>query len=92
MSPKSKRKAPDVAPGPAALGQRGDAVSELQTFLRDHGYPVDDVDGYFGNYTRNAVAMFQEANGMPFNGNWDDASVAATTGLLAQDGVVPFET
>ena len=40
-TPKSKtRKAKDVAPVAAAFGERGENVSALQTFLRDHGYPA----------------------------------------------------
>jgi peptidoglycan hydrolase-like protein with peptidoglycan-binding domain len=90
-APKSKtRKPKDVSPAVSAFGSRGDNVSELQAFLRDHGYKVDDDPGYYGNYTRNAVAMFQEANGMLLNGHWDEATVTATSDLLAQGGVVPF--
>lgn len=91
-TPKSKtRKAKDVAPAASTFGNRGDDVSALQTFLRDHGYQVDDEAGFYGNYTRNAVAMFQEANGMAFNGEWDEATSTATTDLLAQGDVVAFE-
>jgi peptidoglycan hydrolase-like protein with peptidoglycan-binding domain len=90
--PKSTKRTPkETAPVAVQFGSRGDDVKALQTFLRDRGYQIDDVDGSYDNYTRNAVAMFQEANGMPFNGNWDEASVAATGDLLAQGNVVAFE-
>jgi peptidoglycan hydrolase-like protein with peptidoglycan-binding domain len=90
--PASKtRKPKDVAPLAVAFGERSDNVRALQTFLRDHGYAVDDVEGSFDNYTRNAVSMFQEANGLPMTGHWTEADSAATGDLLAQGNVVAFE-
>lgn len=90
--PKStKRKVKETAPLAVSFGERSDNVKALQTFLRDHGYAVDDEEGVFANYTRNAVAMFQENNGLPLSGNWDAGSQTATDDLLAQGSVVAFE-
>jgi peptidoglycan hydrolase-like protein with peptidoglycan-binding domain len=90
-TPKSKtRKPEDVAPPAVQFGTRSDDVRALQTFLRDHGYQIPETDGSFENYTRNAVAMFREANGLGLSGDWDERTVAATTDLLAQGNVVAF--
>ena len=89
--PKSKtRKPKDVAPLAVQFGERGDNVKALQTFLRDHGYEIPDTDGSFENYTRNAVSMFREANGLGLSGDWDEATSTATGDLLAQGSVVAF--
>lgn len=89
--PASKTRRPPLStPTPVSFGQRGDQVCELQVFLRDLGYPVGEVDGSFGNRTRNAIAIYQETNGMAAHGHWDLATECATGVLVAQDGVVPF--
>lgn len=45
-------------------GMKGPAVRELQTKLRALGYPVGEVDGFFGEQTRRAVILFQDDNGI----------------------------
>lgn len=92
MTPRSKtRKPKDTAPPAVMFGEHSDNVRALQTFLRDHGYANEDSEGTFANYTRNAVAMFQEANGMPMTGHWTAVDSATTGDLLAQGSVVAFE-
>jgi metacaspase-1 len=49
------------------LGDRGDAVKELQRLLRDNGYSVT-VDGIFGSFTASIVRQFQRASGLPGDG------------------------
>lgn len=57
-----------------SLGDRGDCVGELQTYLKLLGYYVYsnghslDVDYYFGNYTEESVKAFQRAHGLTATG------------------------
>ncbi|MEB3356193.1 MAG: peptidoglycan-binding protein [Synechococcales bacterium] len=51
-----------------ALGDRGDAVSRLQTRLRDAGYYDGPISGYFGELTESAVRDFQRARGLRVDG------------------------
>jgi hypothetical protein len=43
-------------------GMTGEAVTRLQTRLRDLGYPVGEVDGFYGEQLRRAVILFQDDN------------------------------
>lgn len=53
-------------------------VSQVQGLLRDKGYPeVGEVDGKFGNRTRNAILAFQADNNMPLTGLATDDVLAA---------------
>ena len=36
-------------------GSRGEEVKKLQQTLKDKGYEINNVDGIFGNETKNAV-------------------------------------
>jgi len=47
---------------------QGEEVVNLQMRLRDLGYFNYKVTGYFGEATRNAVALFQEKNGLTVDG------------------------
>ena len=54
-------------------GQEGEAVRDLQTYLRGiaeytGAIPVIPVTGYFGTQTRDAVSALQAQNGLPVNG------------------------
>lgn len=49
-------------------GSQGDKVTELQTKLRALGYYTGEVDGRFGNGTRDAVRFFQQVNGLDADG------------------------
>tara|TARA_R110000868_G_scaffold122871_4_gene325752 strand:+ start:14926 stop:17943 length:3018 start_codon:yes stop_codon:yes gene_type:complete len=56
-----------------AVGQNGDAVLQLQTWLNDHGITDRDgnaleVDGDFGAKTRQALAKLQESAGETVDG------------------------
>src|SRR5262245_25444395 len=50
-----------------SLGDRGADVRAIQGLLRHRGFPVV-VDGIFGVTTRDQVAAFQLANGLPASG------------------------
>ena len=53
--------------GDLTVGSKGDAVSNLQTFLKDQGvsiYPEGLVTGYFGALTKAALARYQAAQGI----------------------------
>ena len=49
-------------------GSRGNAVRELQRLLANRGYNVGNIDGIFGNRTRNAVMGFQRAQNLNVTG------------------------
>jgi len=67
------------------LGDRGGYVGELQTFLKLIGYYVYinghslDVDNYFGEYTKEAVQAFQQANGLTPTGIVDTQTKSKMT-------------
>ena len=52
-------------------GDWGLDVEEMQRRLMELGYFRDSVDGQFGPVTKNALAEFQKANGLPANGVLD---------------------
>jgi len=55
-------------------GMKGEAVLELQTRLRALGYPVGEVDGFYGEQLRRAVILFQDDNGLTGEkGEWRDS-------------------
>jgi peptidoglycan hydrolase-like protein with peptidoglycan-binding domain len=64
-------------------GSRGDAVIELQNFLKNQGVFSDKVDGSFGLITRKAVISFQLANGLAGDGYFGLSSRAKASSILA---------
>ena len=50
------------------VGSKGDAVKELQARLQTLGYDPGEIDGQYGNGTRNAVRLFQQVNGLEADG------------------------
>lgn len=56
------------------LGDRGDAVADVQRRLSAMGYAVgpSGVDGVFADETRKAVASFQQRRGLPESGVVDE--------------------
>jgi hypothetical protein len=53
------------------MGQRGESVAMLQTFLIDTGYlvlPSGATKGYFGGLTKKALMMYQESEGISATG------------------------
>ncbi len=56
----------------------GDDVGQLQTFLLEAGFDVDDhleIDGQFGGYTEAAVKGWQLAAGLPVTGRVDNTQI-----------------
>ncbi len=58
-------------------GSEGPEVRALQTALSARNFQVGPIDGEFGPLTRAAVAAFQTVQGLPVNGNADDATMQA---------------
>jgi len=54
-------------------GDRGDLVLWAQEHLSSAGFPTD-VDGAFGQKTKDAVTAFQQSRGLPANGEIDTAT------------------
>ena len=49
-------------------GSTGDEVKNLQSRLYTLGYYHDEIDGQFGAATKEAVILFQQANGLDADG------------------------
>jgi peptidoglycan hydrolase-like protein with peptidoglycan-binding domain len=60
--------APDPATQKLRLEDEGPAVLEVQQRLADLGYWLGEVDGHFGQLTRQAVMAFQKAEGLTRDG------------------------
>lgn len=60
-----------VEGAPISSGSRGDAVSRLQTRLKELGYYTGAVDGSAGSGTVSAVKAFQKKNGLKQTGTAD---------------------
>ncbi len=84
----SKTAEPTDIPAPMyttlAKNSSGDAVINLQTRLTELGYLDDTIDGKFGNNTKTAVQMFQQASGLESTGIADEQTQIA---LFALDAV-----
>lgn len=50
------------------IGSKGDNVTKLQMRLNELGYSVGEVDGHFGQKTKNAIIDYQHDNGLEENG------------------------
>lgn len=69
---------PAPAVTPAKMPTDEHLVSQVQGLLRDKGYPeVGEVDGKFGNRTRNTILAFQADNNMALTGLATDDVLAA---------------
>lgn len=62
----------NIAPNPEyktlQVGDRGDEVRALQEKLAEYGYLKGEVDGAYGNQTRQAVERFQYQHGLSVDG------------------------
>ncbi|MBQ6757185.1 MAG: spore cortex-lytic enzyme [Oscillospiraceae bacterium] len=58
-------------------GSSGEAVSTIQTKLKNWGYYSGAVDGIYGSATENAVKFFQRKNGLTADGVAGNATLAA---------------
>ena len=63
---------PNITPNKAystlQMGDRGDEVLKCQTALKNYGYYDGELDGSYGNQTRNAVIRFQTSHGLVADG------------------------
>lgn len=59
------------------VGMSGSEVTSLQNDLVVAGYLARTVDGDYGSTTKEAVALFQKAKGLPVTGRADDSTRAA---------------
>lgn len=50
------------------LGSRGEEVRQIQTKLKELGYLQGNVDGIYGNQTKQAVTAFQRDHGLSADG------------------------
>lgn len=64
---------------PVSVGDRGDAVADVQRRLSAMGYVVgpSGVDGVFADQTSKAVRSFQQARGLPETGTVDETTWTA---------------
>ena len=70
-------------------GDRSDEVKTLQTRLKALGYFNDNVTGYFGSKTEDAVKAFQARNSLTVNGVANEATVKK---LLSSSAVAAATT
>ena len=75
------------ASGPLAIGARGEEVERLQTALRALQFNIGEVDGVFGEGTREAVRAFQRANDLPADGIIGETTAEALNAVLAERGI-----
>ncbi len=70
-----------------AVGSSNADVTSLQTFLATNPlvYPAGLVTGFYGPLTRNAVAQFQIAYGLPPVGNVGPLTLARINGIMASE-------
>lgn len=83
----------DVGPGTVATtlreGDRGTAVTELQTMLKKLNYYYGSITGSFGSLTKQAVRKFQDANKLTVDGVAGPATInklRSLTGGSADSG------
>jgi len=71
-TPETTAPAPAPTPEPEShglrLGAEGPAVVEIQQRLSELGYWLGEVDGHYGQLTRQAVIAFQKAEGLTRDG------------------------
>lgn len=78
----------DVPQHTMMYGRKGQDVADLQILLRDAGVYPYDLDGYYGNYTRNGVYELSVRLFTPATGHYDEPLIAALNDLLDPNGCV----
>ena len=80
--------ADEPTPEPAlSNGSQGEKVKELQKRLQALGYYTGEIDGQFGQGTREAVIAFQKNNGLDADG----LAGTETQGILFSQKAVPAQ-
>lgn len=74
----------DDAIAAIAMGDFSDDVASVQSRLAELGYFGLEATGFFGDYTAQAVAEFQKANGLEPTGEIDEATYSQ---LFSEDAV-----
>jgi len=64
-----------LADGTLSIGERGPAVTDLQSKLASAGHPVGKVDGRFGAITEDSVRAYQARVGLDVTGIADQATL-----------------
>lgn len=84
---------PSPTPRPTAgMGDRGDAVKQIQQRLADLGYLKGSIDGIYGNQTAGAVKVFQNAIGVEATGIVDASTSRSLFFTFAKAAVTPITT
>ena len=73
-------------------GDVGALVKSLQQALKDKGFYKDEVDGFYGIGTREAVVAFQHTQGMKEDGMAGIDTQSALNLNINRDGETPFMT
>lgn len=67
------------------VGSRGNEVKEVQTELKNLGYfTYSKATGYYGQLTKEAVKLFQRANGLPADGIVGNQTYKALKAMAAR--------
>ena len=74
------------------VGSTGDAVKEMQARLKTLGYYDGEVDGQYGNGTREAVRLFQTQHGLDADGLCGGETRAVLYSTEAKPYVAPTNT
>lgn len=62
------------------IGSRGDDVTALQNRLTLEGFYFDDITGFYGSFSKQAVIKYQKAKGLSQTGIMDTKTRAALNG------------
>lgn len=57
-------------------GDKGTKVEKLQTYLKEHGYYNENIDGIYGPQTQRAITNFQKLHGLKADGIAGNATLS----------------
>lgn len=80
---------PAIEGYPMAQGDKGDAVSKLQTALKSLGYYTGVINGVYDSMTTKAVKAFQKAKGLTADGKAGDKTQKIIFALTSTPTPVP---
>lgn len=66
-----------------AFGDKGQHVEAVQIRLTELGYSLGNIDGAYGNQTKNAIGGYQDTNNLDVNGRLD-AAMLKKLGLVVE--------
>lgn len=69
--------------GPYQFDQVHNHILYMQEMLKELGYPVDRVDGYYSKGTKKAMEAFEKKYGLPVNGIYEDNDATMLLSALA---------